>query len=77
MELAASVCEVTLFRFPVPTEPVGSFIGAVADAEPTNPADVTLVCAAAELSPIRFGTDPFGSSGSFSAFAPPAILNSF
>ena len=67
----------TLFKFPAPIEPVGSLIGVVAEAEPTNPAVVTAPGAAALVSPTRFGTDPFGASGSFSEFAPPAILNSF
>lgn len=57
--------------------PVGSVIEEAAEAEPTNPAAVTAPGAAALVSPTRFGTVPFGASGSFSAFAPPAILNSF
>ena len=56
--------------------PVGSVIEVVVDAEPIKPAFVTLVCAEAELSPIRFGTVPLGASGSLSVLAPPAILNS-
>jgi hypothetical protein len=32
-----------LFKFPVPIEPVGSFIGVVAEAEPIKPALVTVV----------------------------------
>ena len=40
---AASVWDVTLFKFPVPIEPVGSVIEAVVEAEPMKPAFVTLV----------------------------------
>ena len=57
--------------------PVGSVIEEVVEAEPMKPALVTLVCAEAELSPVRFGTVPFGASGSFSVLAPPAIFYSF
>jgi len=46
--------------------PEASFIGVVVDADPINPALVTAVCAEADVSPDRFGTTPFGRSGSFS-----------
>lgn len=42
-EFAVSVCEVTLFKFPEPIDPVESLIGVVVDAEPINPAFVTVV----------------------------------
>lgn len=73
---AVSVCDVTLFKFADPLVPVGSLIGDVVEAEPINPALVTVVWALADVKPLRFGTVPFGRSGSFSWFAPLAMCYS-
>lgn len=42
-EFAVSVCEVTLFKFPEPIDPVESLIGVVVEADPIKPALVTAV----------------------------------